>query len=160
MSGRCIVLSLSTNLHQVWRQPFTCIVVVDWSVVYLCVWQRNSQESRRQGSKREHARRPATVRYRVLSDPSCSIVTSRPVTNGLIGAAVACARLLTAGSMSSDSTTSLSTPPVCAGVDVEMRFGAAGSGGAGCPSWALASTGPSSPVHKRSNRARHRSVCC
>ena len=91
MSGHCIVLSLSTNLHQVWRQPFTCIVVVDWSVVYLCVWQRNSQESRRQGSKREHTGRPATVRYRLLSDPSCSIVTSRPVTSGLIGAAVACA---------------------------------------------------------------------
>ena len=35
MSGHCIVLSLSTNLHQVWRQPFTCLVVVDWSVVYL-----------------------------------------------------------------------------------------------------------------------------
>ena len=34
--------------------------------------------------------------------------------------------------------------PVCAAVDVEMRFGAAGSGGAGCPSWALASIGPSS----------------
>ena len=68
------------------------------------------------------------------------------MTNGLIGAAVACARLLTAGSMSSDSITSVSAPPDCAAVDVEMRFGAAGSGGAGCPSWALASSGPSSPA--------------
>ena len=66
------------------------------------------------------------------------------MTNGLKGAAVACARLLTASSMSYDSITSVSTPLVCAAVDVEMRFGAAGSGGAGCPSWALASIGPSS----------------
>ena len=43
-SGHCIVLSLSSNLHQVWRQPFTCLVVIDWSVVYLVcgnVTQRN-----------------------------------------------------------------------------------------------------------------------
>ena len=35
MSGHCIVLSLSTNLHQVWRQSFTRLVVIDWSVVGL-----------------------------------------------------------------------------------------------------------------------------
>ena len=69
------------------------------------------------------------MRSRLLSGPSCSIVSSPPVTNGLIGAAVACARLLTVGSVSSDSITSVPTPPVCAAVDVEMRFGAAGSGG-------------------------------
>ena len=154
MSGHCIVLSF----------VFQPSPSVETTVYLSCghrlvcrlsrVWQRNLQGSRRQGSKEN------TQEDRPLSGPSCSIVSSPPVTNGLIGAAVACARLLTAGSMSSDTTTSVSTPPVCAAVDVEMRFGAAGSGGAGCPSWALASTGPSSPEHKRSNRARHRPECC
>ena len=105
-------------------------MVIDWSVVYLMcgnVTHRNLVDT---GQKRTH-RRLATARCRLLSGPSCSIVSSPPVTNGLIGAAVACARLLTAGSMSSDSITFVSTPPFCASVDVEMRFGAAGSVGSG-----------------------------
>ena len=159
MSGHCIVLSLSSNLHQVWRQPFTCLVIMERSDVYRVygnVTHRNLVDRDR---KRTH-RKTGHSTLSVALWPSCSVVSSPPVTNGLIGPAVACARLLTAGSMSSDSITSVSTPPVCAAVDVEVRFGAAGSGGAGCPSWALASTGPSSPAHRRSNRARHRTVCC
>ena len=35
MSGYCIVISLSSNVHQVVRQPYTSLVVVDWSVVCL-----------------------------------------------------------------------------------------------------------------------------
>ena len=157
MSNHCIVLNLSSNLHQVRRQPFTCLVVIDRSVVYFVsgnVTHRNLVDK----ITREHTGRPATVRCRLLSGSSCSIVSSPPVTSGLIGAAVACARLLTAGSMSSDSITSVSTPPVCASIVVEMRFDAAGSGGAVCSSWALASTRPSSPAHKRSNLVQHRFV--
>ena len=66
---------------------------MDWSVVSL-VWQRNSLESRRPGSEENTQKDPG---------PSCSIVSSPPVINGLL----ACARLLTAGSMSSDTITSL-----------------------------------------------------
>ena len=153
VSSHCIVLSVSSNLHQWRRQPFTCRVVIDWSVVYLVCGNVTHRNLAERGQKKTYRK----TGHSLLSGPSCSIVSSPPVTNGLIGAAVACAWLLTAGSVSSDSITSVSTPPVCAAVDVEMRFGTAGSGGA---SWALASAGPSSPAHRRSHRARHRSVCC
>ena len=162
MSGHCFVLSLSTNLHQVWRQPFTRLVVTDWFAVELMCGQRNSQGSRRQGSEEKTQEDQPQCAVVYFLPPPCSIVfeASSLATSCLIGAAVAGASLLTASSMSSVSIPSVSTPPACAAVDVETRLGAAGSGGAGCPSWALASTGPSSPPHRSSNRARHRSVCC
>ena len=77
-----------------------------------------------------------------------------------MGAATAGAWLLVASSVSTVSIASVSTPPAWAAVGVETSFGAAGSGGAGCPSWALTSAGPSSPAHRTSNRARHRSEFC
>ena len=40
------------------------------------------------------------------------------------------------------------------------QYSAPGSAGAGCPSWARASTVTSSPAHTSSNRARHCSVWC
>ena len=158
MSDHCIVLSLPSNLHQVWRQPFTCLVVIGWSVVYLVCGNATHRNLVR-GQKRTHRKTGhSTLSFAFWPLLLHCFVTFRDEWSDR--KAMACARLLTAGSMSSDSITSMSTPPVCAAVDVEMRFGAAGSGGAGCPSWALASTGPSSPAHRRSNRARHRSVCC
>ena len=122
MSGHCIVLSLSTNLHQVWRQPFTCFVVIDWSVVHLVCANVTHRNLVDRGQKRTHKK----TGHNTLSFAFWRLLF-HPVTNGLIGAAVACAWLLTAGSMSSDSITLVSTPPVCAAVDVETRFGAAGS---------------------------------
>ena len=83
MSGHCIVLSLSSNLHQVWRQPsHDCLVgSSDWSCRPIsAVWQRK----------------------------------------------------LT-GISSTVGKKAVSTPPICAAVDVEMRFGVAGPGGAGLP---------------------------
>ena len=88
--------------------------------------------------------------------PSVSIFSSFFATNGPTVVAVAGAWLLTAGTVSSISIASVSTPLAFSTVDVEPRFGAAGSGGAGCPSWALASIGPSSPANRGSNRAQHR----
>ena len=123
-------------------------------------WQRSSQGSRQPVSAEytQEDRQQYAVVYFLA--PPAPIVSSFLATNGLIGAAVACAWPLTACSVSSVSIASVSTPPVRAAVDVETRFGAAGCGGAGCSSWALTSTGPSSRAHRSSNRARHRSECC
>ena len=118
MSGHCFVLSLSSNLHQVWTQPFACLVRLVCRLSR--VWQRNSQGSRRQGSKENTQEDRPQYAVVSLSGPSCSTVSSPPVTNGLIDAAVACARLLAASSVSSDSITFVSTPPVCAAVDLRQ----------------------------------------
>ena len=69
MSCHCIVLSLSSNLHQVWRQPFTCLVVIDWSVVYLVcgnVTHRNLVDKNPKENTQED-RPPCSVSWLIFS---------------------------------------------------------------------------------------------
>ena len=98
MSGHCIVLSLSSNLHQVWRDPFTCLVVIDWCVVYIVcgnVTHRDLVDKNQQRTDRKTGHSTLSFAFGPL--PFHCFVTSRDKWSD-----VACARLLTAGSMSSD----------------------------------------------------------
>ena len=61
MFGHCIVLSLSSNLHQVWRQPFTLSCGRRLVCRLSRVWQRNVTGISTTGIKREHTGRPATT---------------------------------------------------------------------------------------------------
>ena len=63
MSNHCIVLNLSSNLHQVRRQPFTCLVVIDRSVVYFV----SGNVTHRNLVDKDHKRTHRKTGHRTLS---------------------------------------------------------------------------------------------
>ena len=121
-SNSCCLVIASCSVCLPTFTKCNCLVVINWSVVDLMCGNVTHRNLVDKGQKRTHTGKLATVRCRLLSGSSCSIVSSPPVTNGLI------VRLRQA--LSSVSIASVSTTPSCA----ETRFGPAGSGGAGCPS--------------------------
>ena len=61
MSVHCFTLSLSTNLYQLWSQPFTPSCGHELVCRRSHVWQRNSQESRQPGVRGKHTGTPAAA---------------------------------------------------------------------------------------------------